>query len=61
MKEAIKHMSKATSPDKDHRIESLTTKRNLIEKFIALKDLAESDAAGMVSGCQALLQEVMML
>jgi len=61
LKEAIKHMNKATSPDKEYRIESLNTKKNLIDKFIALKDLAETDPAGMVNGCQALLHEVFSL
>lgn len=57
LKEAIKHMSKANSPDKEYRIETLTGKKNLIDRFIALKDMAETDPVGMVSGCQALLHE----
>jgi intraflagellar transport protein 140 len=58
LKESIKHMSKATSPDKDYRLETLNLKKDLIQKFIDFKDLAESDPGEMVNGCQRLLQEV---
>lgn len=51
-------MSKATSPDKDYRLETLNVKKDLIQKFIDFKDLAESDPGEMVNGCQRLLQEV---
>ena len=51
-------MTKATSPDKDYRLEVLNLKKDLIQKFIDLKELAESDPDSMVNGCQRLLQEV---
>jgi len=42
-------MSKSTSPDKDSKIDVLNTKKNLIQKFIDLKDLAESNPKEMVN------------
>lgn len=55
LKEAIKHMSKSTSHDKDQRIDTLSRRKDLIQKFIELKDQAESNPNGMVAGCQQLL------
>ena len=40
LKESIKYMSKSSSNEKENRLENLTTKRNLIQKFIDLIDLA---------------------
>lgn len=40
LKEAIKHMSKSTSQDKEYRLETLNHKKDLIQRFIDLKDLA---------------------
>jgi hypothetical protein len=48
LKEAIKHISKVTSNEKEARLEVLTHKRDLVQKFIDLKDLAESNPNGMV-------------
>ena len=61
LKEAIKHMSKSTGFDKQSRIETLNHKKDLIQRFIDLKDMAESDPNGMVNGCQQLLHEVPLL
>ena len=58
LKESIKHMSKSSSHEKDYRLDTLNTKKNLIQKFIDLKDLAESNPGEMVNGCHQLLQEV---
>lgn len=48
-------MSKSTSPDKDSKTDALNTKKSLIQKFIDLKDLAESDPKEMVNRCLKLL------
>jgi hypothetical protein len=48
-------MTKATSPDKDSKTDTLNTKKNLIQKFIDLKDLAESNPKEMVNCCLKLL------
>ena len=49
LKQAIKHMSKSTSPDKESKLSNLNYKKNLIEKFLSFKELAESDPRGMVN------------
>ena len=36
-------MGKATSPDREARIANLNYKKKLVEKFIELKDMAETD------------------
>lgn len=43
LKEALKHLNKSSSHDKEYRLEILNTKKNLIQQFIDMKDLAESD------------------
>lgn len=58
LKEAIKHMSKSTSADRDSKLSAITAKKDLIDRFIELKELAESDPKEMVSRCIGLLQEV---
>lgn len=55
LKEAIKYMSKATSGDKESKMEALNTKKDLVQRFIDLKDLAESDPREMVNRCHKLL------
>ena len=50
-------MSKATSFDKEVKIASLNNKKKLIEKFIELKDMAESDPREMVRQYLELLEE----
>lgn len=42
-------------------MQTLVQKRDYIQKFIELKNLAESNPNDMVNGCAKLLQEVTML
>ena len=42
-------------------MQTLVQKRDYIQKFIELKNLAESNPNDMVNGCVKLLQEVTML
>mgnify|MGYP000886376033 CR=1 FL=1 len=51
-------MSKSTSPDREARISGLNYKRDLIEKFISLRDLAESNPNEMIKEYLGLLEEV---
>ena len=60
LNEAIKYMNKSNSGDKQFKIEQISHKRELIQKFIDYKDLAESNPGEMVRGCQSLLHEVPM-
>lgn len=60
LKEAIKHLSKSTSPDRDAKIGSINQKKECIERFVSIKELAETDAREMVRRCLALLEEVML-
>ena len=43
LKQAIKYLSKATSGDRQSKMAVINTKKDLIEKFIELKDLAGSN------------------
>jgi intraflagellar transport protein 140 len=43
IKEAIKHISKSTSPERDAKVSNLNYKREMIERFISLRDMAETN------------------
>ena len=56
LKEALKYMSKSTTHDREAKISNITYKKKLIDRFIELKDMAESDPRQMVQEYLGMLE-----
>ena len=50
-------MGKSTAPDREARLQNINYKKKLIEKFLELKDMAESDPRQMVQEYLNMLEE----
>jgi len=56
LKEALKFANKATTPDKENRIQQLQQKLFFVEKFVEARNMAETNPQEMLRLCQQLLE-----